>query len=56
MCWFLICCEISLQKVCHNEIFFFNNGYLIKKISIFASLFKNRYLDAIEVWSEYLMV
>jgi hypothetical protein len=40
---------MSLQKVCHIEKIFFNSGYLIKKISIFASLFKNRYLDGKEV-------
>jgi len=41
--------RISLQKVCHIENFFFNNANLIKKFSIFASLFKNRYLDREEV-------
>ena len=35
---------MSLQKACHSDNFFFNNGCLIKKNTIFASLFKNRYL------------
>ncbi len=43
--WLLMDYYSLLQKACHSDNFFFNSECLIKKNTIFASLFKNRYCE-----------